>query len=66
MKAKVVTLEIVCREEDADSIIRQMEKCQIAQEGLYTLGMGERNLTDEEVEDVNNQLLGIIDEEIEK
>lgn len=54
---KKVTLTIVCHDEEALAISKQMERELIAQEGIYTLTCGHiEDLTDEELEEVKDNV----------
>ncbi len=57
MKLKKVTLEVIVKEEFADSVSKEMERSHLAQEGVYTLNCGGvSDLTKEELEEVESQV----------
>jgi hypothetical protein len=55
LKLSVVTLSIICRSEDAETIRRELEECDRGQ-GLYSLGTDIRETTNREVKEVYDQV----------
>ena len=66
MALKKVTLEIVCRDYEAEGIASEMLNSHIAQQGVYTLGTNIQDLIKEEKDEVYSQLPPDIIEDLEE
>jgi len=51
----VISLSVICRKEDSNCIIKELEDCDRGQ-GLYSLGTSVRKATKFEIEEVYNQV----------
>lgn len=53
---KVVTLEIVCKDYEADDIKSEFYQSHLAQQGIYVFGAKTRDLTEEELSLVSKEI----------